>query len=47
MLNSIRLGTPFEKERILFELEAWKPGTGASAVVSLKLMVVLELLLQE
>lgn len=34
MLNSMRLGTPFEKERILLELAAWKPGTGASVDVS-------------
>lgn len=34
MLNSMRLGTPLEKERILFELEAWKPGIGASGLVS-------------
>jgi len=34
VLNSIRLGTPFEKERILFELDAWKPGIGASNTLS-------------
>lgn len=39
MLNSIRLGTPLEKERILFELEAWKPGIGASDSVSLMLKI--------
>jgi hypothetical protein len=39
VLNSIRLGTPLEKERILFELEAWKPGIGASDSVSLMLKI--------
>jgi hypothetical protein len=34
VLNSIRLGTPLEKERILFELDAWKPGIGASDTIS-------------
>lgn len=39
MLNSIRLGTPLDKERILFELDAWKPGIGASDTISLTLKI--------
>lgn len=38
MLNSIRLGTPLDKERILLELEAWKPGMGASSLISMEVV---------